>query len=83
MNDRYKSKTKPPPACAGGGFFVWWPGTESNHRHADFQLQACTLFEHFSGIQPENVSRATYRAIAKPHFLPYFSLLIKDEPTLS
>jgi hypothetical protein len=34
------SKTKPPPAFASGGFFVWWPGTESNHRHADFQSAA-------------------------------------------
>ena len=33
-------KTKPPPACTDEGSYEWWPGTESNHRHADFQSAA-------------------------------------------
>ena len=26
------------------GFLIWWPGTESNHRHADFQDKVRTHF---------------------------------------
>jgi hypothetical protein len=28
------------PTIADWGFLTWWPGTESNHRHADFQSAA-------------------------------------------
>ncbi len=34
------SPKKKAPTIADWGFLTWWPGTESNHRHADFQSAA-------------------------------------------
>ena len=33
-------RARPLVRCAASGCFKWWPGTESNHRHADFQSAA-------------------------------------------
>ena len=35
---------KKAPTISGRGFLTWWPGTESNHRHADFQSRLVQIF---------------------------------------
>jgi hypothetical protein len=35
---------KKAPTISGRGFLTWWPGTESNHRHANFQSHTQSKF---------------------------------------
>jgi hypothetical protein len=46
----------------------WWPGTESNHRHADFQGVQRLTCNHLSGKAAENSS-----ALRTPAFLAGFA----------
>ena len=58
---------------------IWWPGAESNCRHADFQHTWRPKPQCLRGLQRVSVSRATDRATQKPHF---FALLPQTQNLL-
>jgi hypothetical protein len=56
------AQTKTPRSReAAEAFFIWWPGAESNHRHADFQSAA--LPTELPGRESMIIARASGAAV--------------------